>query len=113
MCEWGTDEPVVVKIPADLSHTGVARWKRVSIDACIAGLVHALQTGGVNMRGSCCGHGSWYDLGSIALQDGRMLIIADADQYYHEWRWVMRMIWRAVALQLRGWRYRLEAVVQQ
>lgn len=72
MCEWGTSKKVKVKIPADLSFNGRSRWKKMKIDACIAGLVEALQKGGVDMRGSCCGHGG---VGDIELQDGRLLLI--------------------------------------
>lgn len=43
------------------------------IDKCIADLVEALQTAGINMRGSCCGHGK--GPGYISLEDGRMLSI--------------------------------------
>ena len=62
-----------VKIPADLSCDGRQRWKRVPIDSCIASLVEALQEGGVDMRGSCCGHGQRN--GHIDLEDGRGLLI--------------------------------------
>lgn len=64
---------VRVKIPADLSHTGKAYWKVVAIDHCIAPIVEALQQAGINMKGSCCGHGKRE--GSIVLQDGRELVI--------------------------------------
>lgn len=36
MCEWGTTTPVIVKIPASLSHTGKDRWAWKEIDSCIA-----------------------------------------------------------------------------
>lgn len=65
-------KPVNVKIPADLSHTGKAYWKDAKIDACIADIVDALQASGIDMRGSCCGHGNWEE---IFLQDGRVLMI--------------------------------------
>jgi hypothetical protein len=64
-----------VKIPADLSPTGRIKWKKAKIDACVAPLVDALQRGGIDMRGSCCGHG--YSVGEIQLQDGRLLLILD------------------------------------
>lgn len=73
MCRWGTETIVRVKIPADLSHTGQAYWKNCGVDACIADLVRALQEGGIDMRGSCCGHGR--EPGRIDLADGRTLII--------------------------------------
>jgi len=73
VCKWGTHELVRVRIPADLSCSGRAKWKRMRIDACIAPIVRALQESGVNMRGSCCGHGKKW--GEIELEDGRWLII--------------------------------------
>ena len=76
MCKWGTNTEVVVKIPADLSSTHQNKWKPEPIDSCIAGLVRALQNGGIDMRGSCCGHGKYR--GHISLEDGRVLIITDA-----------------------------------
>lgn len=78
MCEWGIYEVVRVKIPADLSCIGKERWKYTKIDKCIAPLVRALQKGGIDMRGSCCGH-SKVD-GHIHLQDGRVLIIKNNDE---------------------------------
>lgn len=74
MCEWGTEGSVKVLIPADLSHTGEERWKWAGIDLCISHIVAALQSGGVNMRGSCCGHGERD--GRIVLTDGRTLIVS-------------------------------------
>lgn len=73
MCKWGTVSPVQVKIPADLACSGEEHWKEAKIDSCIAPLVDALQRGGIDMRGSCCGHAKTF--GSIDLQDGRMLLI--------------------------------------
>jgi len=71
---------IKVKIPADLSSTGEEKWKMAQIDACIVPIVKALQEGGIDMRGSCCGHGI-ID-GDIHLQDGRILIIKkDGDKY--------------------------------
>jgi hypothetical protein len=81
MCKWGTDVLVRVKIPADLSHTGATYWREMGIDACIAPLVKALQAGGIDMRGSCCGHGK--GPGNIHLQDGRQLVVyPDGDDHY-------------------------------
>ena len=74
---------IKVKVAADLSYTHKERWKHAQIDACIAPIVDALQKGGIDMRGSCCGHGS--GIGDIQLQDGRALIILSkerADRYY-------------------------------
>lgn len=73
MCKWGTDTLVRVKIPADLSHTGKSHWKDVGIDSCIADLVSALQAADIDMRSSCCGHGTRE--GRIELVDGRVLIV--------------------------------------
>ena len=79
MCKWGTVIEVNVKIPADLSCDGIEHWKDAKIDACIAPLVEALQQGGVDMRGSCCGHGKAE--GHIHLQDGRVLVIKDESYF--------------------------------
>ena len=68
-------QQVYVKIPADLSHTGSAYFRSMAIDACIAPIIQALQQAGIDMRGSCCGHGGLY--GSIRLQDGRVMFIFD------------------------------------
>jgi len=73
MCKWGKYKKVMVKIPADLSSTGKVKWKYAQIDTCIADIVKALQEGGIDMRGSCCGHEN--TVGDIDLQDGRMILI--------------------------------------
>ena len=78
MCEWGDHVPVRVKIPADLSSTGKVKWKEAKIDGCIAPIVKALQGAGIDMRGSCCGHGKY--LRDIHLQDGRLLLILNEQQ---------------------------------
>ena len=75
MCEWNTVTLLRLKIPADLSSTGKDKWKEVKIDSCIAGVVEALQEAGIDMRGSCCGHGK--TKGHIHLQDGKVLVIED------------------------------------
>jgi hypothetical protein len=72
ICPCRDTLPIRVRIPADLSCSGKAKWKRISIDKCITPLIEALQNFGINMRGSCCGHGGD---GDIHLQDGRILII--------------------------------------
>ena len=77
MCEHGDGILVNVKIAADLSASGQAKWKDARIDRCIAGLVKALQQGGIHMRGSCCGHGK--TVGDIHLQDGRILLILSVE----------------------------------
>jgi len=79
----GEYQLIRVKIPADLSHTGKVSWKRMKIDRCIARIVRALQGSGIDMRGSCCGHGERD--GDIHLQDGRILIIKkDGNKYLAE-----------------------------
>ena len=80
MCKEGEYKLVNVKIPADLSHTGKSRWKKARIDKCIAPIVKALQEGGIDMRGSCCGHNKRD--GDIHLQDGRILIIKKEGNKY-------------------------------
>jgi hypothetical protein len=77
-------ELVKVKVPADLSHTGKTFWKQAQIDRCIAPIVKALQEGGIDMRGSCCGHGR--QCGEIELQDGRMLLILTPGQKNKHWK---------------------------
>jgi len=72
--------PILVKIPADLSHTGAEFWKLAEIDSCISHLVFTLQAAGIDMRGSCCGHGKGD--GHIDLQDGRVLVIKSDGQKY-------------------------------
>ena len=99
MCEWGTMTSVFVKIPADLSSTGKTKWKWEQIDSCIAELVDALQTAGIDMRGSCCGHGK--DFGDIHLQDGRVLVITDISYMTQEWQWGFRAVRRAIYLTTR------------
>jgi len=74
MCKWGTTEVLELTIPANLSSTGRAKFKRVDIDSCIAGIVRALNEIGITPVASCCGHGR--RPGNIALADGRELIIA-------------------------------------
>jgi len=78
MCAHGTSIPVQVKIPADLAAEGREKWKEAPIDACIAPLVAALQVAGIDMRGSCCGHGRGD--GHIDLQDGRGLLILSPER---------------------------------
>ena len=75
MCKWGTWTEVLVKIPGDLSCDGKEKQKYVKIDTCIAPIVKTLQRGGINMRGSCCGHGK--RRGRIDLQDDRIIWIQE------------------------------------
>lgn len=78
MCKEGEHEEIMVKIPADLSSTEREKWRFMKIDKCIAPIVRALQEGGIDMRGSCCGHGK--TVGDIHLQGGRTLIILSPEQ---------------------------------
>jgi len=78
MCEWRNHTPVTVYIPADLSCSGCGRWRRMRIDSCIAPIVQALQTAGIGMRSSCCGHGKVP--GEIVLEDGRILRVEGEKQ---------------------------------
>ena len=80
MCQDRYSVKVRVRIDADLSCSGRAKWKMKPIDRCIAPLVEALQKGGINMRGSCCGHGRGD--GDIELSDGRILIIKNNAMEY-------------------------------
>ena len=97
MCEWGTHTDVRVWIPADLSATRKARWRVKPIDSCIADIVSALQNDGIDMRGSCCGHGQ--DFGNIILQDGRTLADCPAAEL-RSLRWALRAAWQIA----RNWR---------
>lgn len=46
------------------------------VDSCIADIVAALNEGGIPTVASCCGHNQKYGtLGSIALRDGRELVL--------------------------------------
>lgn len=80
MCDHWATKNVMVKIPANLSHTGQYRWANIGIDSCIADIVQALQLGGIDMRASCCCHG--HPLGVIDMEDGRTLLI----DHNGEWR---------------------------
>ncbi|MCK5127916.1 MAG: hypothetical protein KAR42_16785 [candidate division Zixibacteria bacterium] len=79
MCRYINHAPqtkdVFLKIPSDLSCSGKEKWKNIKIDKCIAPIVEALQKGGIDMRGSCCGHGK--GPGEINLQDGRTIKIIE------------------------------------
>ena len=80
MCKDGTWTEVWVKIPAELCCDGIEKMKFAKIDSCIAPIVDALQRGGIDMTGSCCGHGR--KDGNIALKDGRVLVIKENGQEY-------------------------------
>ena len=75
MCD--SHKIVRVKIPADLSSTGKEKWKDALIDECISSIVRSLQEGGIDMRGSCCGHRKMD--GRIDLEDGRYLLIKEGE----------------------------------
>ena len=100
MCKWGTTVNVWVKIPADLSYTEKERWDWKGIDSCIAPIVSALQKGGIDMRGSCCGHSKW--MGQIALQDGRVLLIGNNDYFHKPVRFFLKMAYRSLILKKRA-----------
>jgi hypothetical protein len=74
VCDQHSTTRVRVHIPAHLSHTGEERWDWKGIDPCIVPLVLALRDADILTIASCCGHG--HRPGSIALEDGRELIIA-------------------------------------
>ena len=78
MCKWGTDVVLEVTIPAELSHTGKERKKKVGIDSCIAPIIKALNEGGVRTDYCCCGHGK--KDGVILLHDGRVFRVASAEK---------------------------------
>lgn len=78
MCKWGTETMLLVEIPAHLSSTGSARHAVKGIDSCVAGIVAALNAGGVKTISSCCGHGK--EEGLILLADGRALVIRSRNQ---------------------------------
>jgi hypothetical protein len=82
VCKWGDVVAVRLKVAKHLSHSGKVYWKDVGIDRCIATIVRALQEGGVDMLGSCCGHGQYE--GTIVLADGRILRIQEAGDEWEE-----------------------------
>lgn len=90
MCKYGDTKKVRVKIPADLSLTGKEKWRYVDIDSCIADIVEALQKAGIDMRGSCCGHGK--RIGDITLQDGRVLLITDKSYLKNQKKWFEKQL---------------------
>lgn len=75
MCEHGNTVDVNVMIPAELSHTGQARWAVKPIDQCLSDIVRALNLGITEpvTAGACCGHGQ--GPGEILLCDGRVLVV--------------------------------------
>lgn len=78
MCEWGTD--VEVENLLAYNHEGLSYKRRTwKIDACIAPLVVALNTGGIDTIASCCGHGKGPGLVSLA-DDRELLLFADMSE---------------------------------
>lgn len=77
MCDWGNTVEVVVRVPSEQSSMGKDKSKLTKIDSCIADLVRALQEAGIDMKGSCCGHGEY--LGYIWLRDGRFIFLTSRD----------------------------------
>lgn len=74
MCEHGDVIEMEVFIPAHRAAEGRDMMKVRGIDRCIAPLVGALNSVGMTTIASCCGHGK--SRGSIALADGREVVIA-------------------------------------
>lgn len=74
VCDHGDTVPVLVTIPAGLSHTGQERQTFKEVDRCIASIIRGLNAFGVRTVSSCCGHGK--NLGWILLEDGRELLVA-------------------------------------
>lgn len=72
-CDWGDTVPVTVTVLSELSASGLQEVRKKQIDSCIADIVRALESAGIRMRGSCCGHGKTD--GQILLADGRTLKI--------------------------------------
>lgn len=76
MCQHGETVRLRLKTLAAVSHTGADYWRDWDVDRCIAPIVGALQHAGIDMLGSCCGHGRTD--GVILLADGRELVIRKA-----------------------------------
>ena len=76
MCTHGTTVDMEVRI-RDSAYE-VRRVFR-PIDFCISSLVFALDSAGIMMEGSCCGHGR--NEGEILLEDGRILRIITTGEY--------------------------------
>ncbi|HDY86554.1 MAG TPA: hypothetical protein ENH82_00380 [bacterium] len=60
-----------------LFNSDTEQWGTKYIDACIAKIVNALQTHGIKMVSSCCGH--HHRDGWIQLADGRLLKISKGE----------------------------------
>lgn len=61
MCQWGTDAIVTLAHPMEVSGR-----TEITVDACLAPLVQALNDAGVHTLGCCCGHG--HAAGSILYE---------------------------------------------
>jgi hypothetical protein len=99
MCKMGTETQLLVKITARRSHTGEAYWREMPIDSCIAPIVAALQNAGIDMDGSCCGHG--VHEGSIILADGRWLLVLDPESV-EMYRQMQTPVTKLIADQMTG-----------
>jgi hypothetical protein len=77
VCKWGTYQPVAVTVHKSVAASGVRHRAVRQIDSCIADLVKALDSSGIIMLGSCCGHGT--GPGQILLADGRVLTITKTE----------------------------------
>jgi len=62
------------QVPVRLAHPRGDGVATAGVDPCIAPLVQALNDAGLQTIASCCGHG--HRPGSIALEDGREILIA-------------------------------------
>jgi hypothetical protein len=74
MCDHEHREAAMVTIARDESGTPTV-W----CDPCLAPLIQALNNGGLPTVASCCGHG--HRPGTVALRDGRHLLVADWDWF--------------------------------
>lgn len=81
------DPPPELKAKVKLHHATNSGHTEVMVDRCIAPLIQALNDGGFQTISSCCGHNQC--VGSIALEDGRVLLIA---KDYDEWSNIDAMI---------------------
>lgn len=72
MCKHGDTVRVDVLVSPPNRHN-TPYWKPVGVDRCLAGLIRALNDGGVETVAHCCGHGK--RPGDTILADGRYLVI--------------------------------------
>ncbi len=72
MCKWGDTTEVRLCKPKRFSGKIF-----VAVDSCIASIVQALNSAGIETTGSCCGHDK--GRGSITLADGRELLITPCE----------------------------------